>query len=102
MSQTLQPLDPFDISHLAHLDRETLKARLKLFIHELLQHDFERLCSLMYRHDVKESLFNEALLLSTDVLRAGMIAELVIERELEKVAMRVAYARSKKRTELED
>lgn len=102
MSKSLQPIEPADVSKMAHLDRETLTAQLKLFIFDLLQHDFERLCSLMYRHDVKESLFNEALALPDDHRRAEVIAGLVIDRELAKMATRAAYAKSKNKPSIEE
>lgn len=102
MSQALHPIEPADVSRMAHLDRDTLTAQLKLFIFDLLEHDFERLCSLMYRHDVKESLFNAALSLPTDDLRAEAIAILVIDRELAKMATRAAYSKSKNKPSIEE
>ncbi len=97
MEKLLQPIEPDDIALNAHLDRETLKARLKIFIFELLQNDFGRLCTLMYRHDVNEQLFNRALDLATDDLRSGAIADLVIDREMQKIETRAMYAKSKNR-----
>ncbi len=102
MDEQMQPIEPFEVARLAHIDRDSLKARLKIFILDLLQHDFEHLCNLMYRHDVKESLFNEALMLANDSLRAEVIADLVIDRELQKVASRAAYAQSKQNKPLSD
>ncbi len=102
MNQHLQPIEPADIGHLQHLDRETLTARLKLFIGELLQHDFGRLCTLMYRHDVNENRFNEALSLPTDEDRAEAIAGLVIDRELLKIKTRAMYARDKNKNTLKE
>lgn len=77
------------------LDRNALRDKLRLFIGDLLQHDFERLCVLMYRHDVNESAFNEALGLPTDQERIFAIADLVIDRELQKMETRAAYAKAK-------
>jgi hypothetical protein len=96
MDNQLVPIDPAEIARLKHIDREEIHARLKLFIADLLVHDFERLCSLMYRHDVNEALFGKALSLPTDEERADVIAHLVIDRELKKTQTRAAYAKSKK------
>lgn len=96
MDNQLVPIDPAEITRLKHIDREEIHARLKLFIADLLVHDFERLCSLMYRHDVNEALFGKALSLPTDEERADVIAHLVIDRELKKMQTRAAYAKSKK------
>ncbi|PKP51583.1 MAG: hypothetical protein CVT92_12395 [Bacteroidetes bacterium HGW-Bacteroidetes-1] len=94
MEYPIQPIEPADIAKLQHLDRETLLQQLKLFIIDLLIHDFERLCALMYRHDVNERLFNEALMCSTDDQRAEAIANLVIDREMLKIKTRAAYSRN--------
>lgn len=82
------------------LDRNALRDKLQLFIGDLLQHDFERLNALMYRHDVNEKAFNEALGLPTDRERSFAIAELVIERELQKMETRAAYAKAKNKDRL--
>ncbi|HOI32101.1 MAG: hypothetical protein PHG67_05100 [Bacteroidales bacterium] len=98
----LSPIDPGEISRLNGLSYNELHSRLKLFLLDLLEHDFERLCALMYRHDVSETHFNEALHRKTDEERADEIATLVIEREKQKMATRAAYAKNKQqRTEKE-
>ncbi len=102
MENQLQPIEPADIARLSYLGRETLASQLKLFVLDLLEHDFERLCALMYRHDVNESKFNLALMLRTDNERAEAIANLVIDRELAKMETRAAYAREKNKNKLND
>ncbi|HQO49323.1 MAG TPA: hypothetical protein PK939_02765 [Bacteroidales bacterium] len=98
----LQPIEPGEIVHLQNIDRETLAARLKLFVLDLLANDFSRLCSLMYRHDVNEGRFNEALSLPNDDARAEEIARLVIDRELLKIKTRALYAREKNKNQLDE
>ena len=86
------------------LSREELKGRLQLFIADLLIHNFEKLTNMIYRHDVSESKFNEALQGETIKEQAEMLAELVIEREMQKVETRKAYRKHRKdqtRDELE-
>lgn len=95
MKSQLTPLEPAEIARMEHIDREEIHARLQLFISELLKNDFERLCTLMYRHDVNEALFGKALSLESDDQRADAIAHLVIDRELKKMQTRAAYAKSK-------
>ena len=43
------------------LSYDELMKNLTRFIFDLLQHDFHRLCNLIYRHDVDEAKFNQAL-----------------------------------------
>jgi hypothetical protein len=91
MENEILPIDPSEIIHLEHIDEDILHKRLTLFIYDLLQHNFEKLCALMYRHDVKENLFNAALLLPNDEERAKAIARIVIEREMLKMKTREMY-----------
>ncbi len=84
--------------------REELKLRLQEFIGYHLEADFEKLCNIIYRHDVSEEKFNEALQGDNIFEQAGRIADLVIEREMQKVETRRAYRKHKeqvKRKELE-
>ena len=77
------------------LSRNELEMRLHAFISELLAHDFEKLCNLIYRHDVEETKFNNALQLPDIDGQAWKITHLVIDREMEKVKMRKAYKKYK-------
>ena len=100
MSDKLQPIDPFHLKPEDILDSDLLFKRVTLFIYTMLQHQFERLCALMYQHDVSEKRFNEALALPNDEERAKAIARLVIEREMEKVRTRKLYADFKHKNRL--
>lgn len=91
----MNPINPFELTKTDFLDHDTLHSRLRLFIADLLTNDFEQLCALMYRHDVNESAFNQALSFSTDEERTAAIAELVIQREMQKMETRMAYAKQK-------
>lgn len=75
--------------------REELKLRLSTYIAELLDSNFEKLCNMIYRHDVAESKFNQALDSGDIAVQANEIADLVIERELQKVESRKAYRKEK-------
>lgn len=50
---------------------------------------------MVYRHDVSEIKFNLALESGNLEVQAENIADLVIDRELEKVKTRIAYRREK-------
>ncbi len=77
------------------LSGEELKKRLQVFIADLLEHDFQKLCNLIYRHDVKEEKFQRALRQGNINKQASEIADLVIEREMQKVETRKAYRKRK-------
>jgi hypothetical protein len=77
------------------LGRQELKSRLTVYIEDLLQTNFEKLCNMIYRHDVDEARFNDALQGGSVFEQASNIAELVIERELQKVETRKAYRKQK-------
>ena len=74
-----------------HEDMEAFRQKLRSLIAHLLDHDFERLLQAMYRLDINENKFRKSLSgkFSTDV--ALEIADLVIERELQKVITRRKY-----------
>jgi hypothetical protein len=82
------------------LGREELKQMLQVFIKELLEYDFEKLCNLAYRHDIHENQFNEALQETGVEEQAARIADLVIEREMQKVESRRAYREEKQKRSL--
>ena len=73
------------------LSRNELEIRLHEFISNLLINDFEKLCNLIYRHDVSETKFSSALKMPGVDEQAWRITHLVIDREMEKVKMRKAY-----------
>lgn len=82
------------------LGREELKQMLQVFITDLLENNFEKLCNLAYRHDIPESSFNEALQEKGVENQAARIAGLVIDRELQKVESRRAYREEKQKRSL--
>lgn len=77
------------------LSRNELEFRLNEFIKNLLENDIEKLCNLIYRHDVDETKFGQALQLENIDERSLEITNLVIEREMEKVKMRKMYKKYK-------
>jgi len=69
-----------------------LRAYLIEVINDLLDRDFDRLLQAMYRIDISEVDFQKALNTSNPSHVAQKIADLVIERELQKVNTRNKYA----------
>jgi hypothetical protein len=66
------------------------KEKLAAYINELINHDFEKLVHILYRLDVSEQKLKSTLASSsTD---AGLlIAEMIIERQLQKIKTREQF-----------
>jgi hypothetical protein len=77
------------------LTRNRLRENLSAFIKELLLTNPDKLANLMYRHDVKQHLFQTGLLIEDVNEQALFMADLVIDREWQKVASRAAYKKEK-------
>lgn len=73
------------------IDRNTLKLKLEQVISFMLDNEFEKLCNAMYRLDVSEKLFHQALTENPKEIVPSLLAELVIEREIKKVETRKLY-----------
>lgn len=91
MSTELYKYNEPNASDYESLTRNELEIRLHAFILNLLENNFEKLCNMIYRHDVNENRFNNALELPSTDDQAWKITHLVIDREMEKVKMRKAY-----------
>jgi hypothetical protein len=74
-------------------DRSLIREQLALVIAALLQDNFERLCQAMYRLDVSEARFHQVLTEAPVEDIPFAIADLVIEREMQKVRTRMMYKR---------
>ena len=77
-------------------DDKKLHQKMKAFVYDLLVHDFDKLCHLIYRHDVNEKKFGNAMQHPDVDEQASQIADLIIEREKEKIITRKAYQKYKK------
>ncbi len=77
------------------MNRDELQLRLQVFIADLLENNFEKLCNMIYRHDVSENKFKLALEAGSLDEQAARIAWLVLEREMEKVESRRKYKSQK-------
>lgn len=60
-------------------------------INELIENDFNRLIQMLYRLDISESKLKKLLQTHKNTDAAEIIADLIIERQLEKIKSRRAY-----------
>jgi hypothetical protein len=77
-----------EISIPASASMDALKEKLSSHINYLINHDFEKLVYYLYRIDVDENKMRSLLHLAAGENAAGLIAELIIERQLQKMKHR--------------
>ena len=69
------------------------KEKLSAYINDLINHDFEKLIHILYRLDVSEKKLKSTLASSSS--NAGMlIAEMMIERQVQKIKTREQFRQS--------
>ena len=71
--------------------KEELKKELALYINDLLLHDFEKLVQLLYRIDVPEKQIRKVLEENKEKDAGDLLAELLIKRQEEKIALRHTF-----------
>lgn len=81
---------PDDPAH----DWKQLKTALKERLFELLEDDFAGLVNAMYRLDIAEDRFKAALDASSTDAIAAQLAEVVLQRELQRLETRRRYSDS--------
>jgi hypothetical protein len=74
-------------------ERSVIREQLAHVIARLMQENFERLCQAMYRLDVSEKKFHETMTELPVEQVPYALADLVIEREMQKVRTRLMYKR---------
>ena len=67
---------------------EEMRKQLAAFIDELVNHNFNKLVSLLYRIDVNENKLKQMLKANRGNNAAQMIADLIIERQRQKIAQK--------------
>ena len=68
-----------------------IRQRLQVFINELIENDFPKLTSILYRVDIDEVNLKSLLNKRAGEDAASIIAELIMERELQKIETRKQY-----------
>ncbi|MTI19647.1 hypothetical protein E1176_01295 [Fulvivirga sp. RKSG066] len=73
-------------------DLEDLKKKLTPIINHLLDHDLNRLLTALYRIDVSEAKVKKVIASAKPEIIGDTIAQLIIDRELQKVETRRKYS----------
>jgi hypothetical protein len=79
-----------------NIDLGSLHEKLSLLVAYLMENDMHRLLNAMYRLDVSEIKFHEAMQSESREDAAHRIAGLIIEREKQKVKTRLHYRKHRK------
>jgi hypothetical protein len=78
-------------SQLTALEKAEIKADVIQYINYLLVHDFNKLIQILYRVDVNEQKLKELLQANAQTDAAIIIADLLIERQEEKLKTKEAF-----------
>lgn len=81
-------IESFELFLPPDISLKELKEKLAVHINHLINHDFQKLVSLLYRVDVNENKMRKLLEEKEGENAAGLIADLVIERQLQKIESR--------------
>ena len=76
-----------------NISYDLLKEQLSVHLNYLIQHDFQKLVSILYRIDVSEAKLKYLLKENTDKDASPIIADLIIERQLQKIKSRQEHRR---------
>ena len=75
----------FSLNSITALESDSLLTHLSNYINELILNNFELLIQLLYRIDVSESKLKKLLLENQNEDAGKMIANLIIERQIQKI-----------------
>jgi len=75
------------------ISADELRRRLSVHINYLIEHDFQKLVSVLYRVDVNEKKLKQLLKENPGEDAGLIIADLIIERQLQKIKSRKEYRR---------
>ncbi len=70
-----------------------LEELLTIYANQLIQKDFQKLVTLLYRIDVSEAKLKYLLQLQRDENAGNIIAKLIIERQVEKMKSRQQFSK---------
>src|SRR4051794_35703034 len=80
---------------------EELKKTLSELINHLITNDFSRLISILYRLDISEKKLKELLKTTTNKSAGDIIAEMIIDRQIEKIKIRSSMTKDDRRCDEE-
>jgi hypothetical protein len=78
-----------------NISKHELHQKLTAFINELILNDFQRLISILYKVDVDEKKLKRILKENTGTDAGEIIANLIIEREIQKIETRKQFGSKK-------
>ena len=81
---------------------EQLKEKLSHHVNHLIQFDFQKLVTVLYRIDVNEEKLKFMLEENTDKDASSIIADLIIERQIQKIKYRQQFSQGDKKMDDED
>ena len=87
--RTLNTDFPINLAEQAGMDE--LHAALSMYVNYLITHNFNQLINLLYRLDVSEQKLQLWLFENTTEDAGKIIADLIIERQLQKIKSRNSY-----------
>ena len=87
---------PEDISY------EQLKEKLSHHVNQLIQFDFKKLVTVLYRIDVNEEKLKFMLEGNANKDASSIIADLIIERQIQKIKFRQQFSQGDKNIDEED
>ena len=76
-------------------EKKNLRLQLAQYINDLLLNDFDQLVLLLYRVDVSEVQLKKVLVENKTVDAGELIADLLIKRQEEKIALRRSFPPAK-------
>jgi hypothetical protein len=102
-NQNFLPEKIFEVSHLIdQKNEEELRQILIVLINELIVKDFHSLVQLLYRIDVYEKKIRLYLEKKSNEDSAAILADLIIERQLEKIESRRKFSENENRESEEE
>ena len=84
-----------DIDLSEDISKNELQQKLTAFINELIVNDFQRLITILYRIDVDEKKLKRILKENIGKDAGEIIANLIIEREIQKIETRKQFGSKK-------
>jgi len=74
---------------------EKIKEKLSTYVNYLITHDFQQLVMLLYKIDVSENKLRNMLQENKNEDAGNMIAQLIIERQLQKIKTRKEFSQKR-------
>jgi hypothetical protein len=72
-------------------NNDQLRERIIALVNTLINEDFHALLQLLYRNDVSENIIRSSLKNNSNTMTADVIADLIIERQLQKIESRKIF-----------